>query len=70
MIDKIKNLSKEIGSNLDFGKAVRDLLEKEERRSKVVPTSMYDTPINETCHKGDECGKIGLSCRNPNCPHT
>jgi hypothetical protein len=26
--------------------------------------------LDDTCHKGIHCGKSGLSCQNPDCPHT
>lgn len=25
---------------------------------------------SNSCHLGDECGIVGLSCSNPCCPHT
>jgi len=42
---------------------------KKVRKPKEVLT-IYGIPYDRSCHKGMECGIQGLSCKNPNCPHT
>jgi hypothetical protein len=49
---------------------LKEELERRDVKTKKKKLSMYGVPMEDTCHIGKECGKIGLSCRNPNCPHT
>jgi hypothetical protein len=59
--------------NNDLSNVSTEDLRKELENRGIKTTkqrlSMYGVPMKDTCHKGKECGIIGLGCRNPNCPH-
>ena len=53
--------------NLESGITSNELLSKfNESNNTSEPVREY----NNTCFRGDACGKIGISCRSHDCPYT